>query len=133
MVPVGRPASGASRMRGAVVLAPGSWVGVSEGASGGIFEPEEEGSVLTETVFGCSGPVLEHKEKDSRSKQVMNRGLHLTTLGICCNHLMGTHLIILTAFFFTNFYKDWLHIKMGARLYISWKNCHAEVKIKPED
>lgn len=104
-MPVGRPASGVSRMRGAVVLAPGSWVGVSEGASGGIFELVEEYSVLTEAVFGCSGPALEHKEKDSRSKQVMNTGLHLTTLGICCNHFMKTHLI-LTPFFFANFLKD---------------------------
>lgn len=102
MVPVGRPASGVSWMRGVVVLAPGSWVGVSEGASGGIFELEEEGSVLTEVVFGCSGPVLEHKEKDLRFKQVMNTGLHLTMLGICRNHLMETHLISYV-FFFANF------------------------------
>lgn len=114
---MGMPASGVSRMRGAVVLAPGSWVGVSEGASGGI-ELEEEGSVLTEAVFGCSGSVLERKEQDSRSKQVMNTGLYLTTLGICCNRSMETHLILMS-FFFANFYKDWLHIKVETRLYIS--------------
>lgn len=56
------PAGRAARVWGArraVVLAPGSSVGVLDGVWGGSLGPEKGGSILTAADFGCSAPVLE--------------------------------------------------------------------------
>lgn len=59
--PAGSAASGVCEVRWTVVLTPGSWVGVSDGAWGGSIEPEV-GSTLTAAGFWCLGPVLEQTQ-----------------------------------------------------------------------
>ena len=60
--PAGSAASGVCGVRWTVVLTPGSWVGVRDGAWGGSIEPEEDGSTLTAAGFSCLGPVLEQTQ-----------------------------------------------------------------------